>query len=725
MKKIILTLLVLAFLVCSATAAEFLTTSDVDGENDYIYSVSELDDGSYVITGRTWNATSTDWNVLLSKFDSNGLEKWSKILSGVGEGGYMGNDFGRSVTATSDGGYIVAGEVYDLYTGLLDILLSKFDSNDNEEWTKVIGGSEDERVESVVQTSDGGYVVAGDSESFGGWDFFLSKFNSTGGEEWTTSLSGNDNDYGQSVIETSDGGYVLVGHTRSNGDVDGDFLVSKFNSSGGVKWTRAFGGGDVERAYSVTETPEGDYILAGDTRSYPNDEYREGLLAKFNSSGVEQWFKIFSGSMYESINSVATTHDGGYVLTGYTDSYGEVFGNNMVLIAKFNISDEEQWTNNFGGGISGRQGYIGASVIGSVDGGYAVAGHAECNSTSSVDDALLAKLDDSGYIDNCSAGNFANISGNWQDWNSVTVDHTPNLNADDRTGVFTENNNYTISIKMVSSNQTRVCGYDFILPLASSFTSNSRTTNFSNVSNLSAVENLTLGTDYGSISFGNHTVDAEGEDYDSNVIFGDCFVAVNSTNLDYSFNATAYLLMNNSDGHCGDNTIFTSDDVVANAGMIKANGRKCEECETLISTSDFARYQVPHFSSYAIGSNANMTIDANDPKQINQTVIFTAVYRNSTGGSFISGANCQVGLFNGTTEAMSSGTGEYTFQTSFDTAGDYGYNITCSATGYQTLKTNDTFTIISSSAEVPEFNGIVILALVAGLVMLFFLRGKK
>ena len=266
----------------------------------------------------------------------------------------------------------------------------------------------------------------------------------------------------------------------------------------------------------------------------------------------------------------------------------------------------------------------------------------------------------------------------------------------------------------------------FTLPLAQSFTSNPRTTNFSEVSNVSEVQNLTLATNYGTITFGNETVNAKGQDYDSNVVFGDCFVAVKSENLDSTFNATAYLLMNNSDGHCGDNTIFTSNDFAADAGAVKTTANICKDCKELTVNGDLVKYRVPHFSSYAIGSNSNMTIDANDPKAVNQTVTFTAVYRNSSApGDFISGANCQIGLQNGTTSSMAEGTEQYTFQTSFTSNGTYTYNVTCEATGYQTLKTDDNFTITQQTQQIPEFNTIAILALLAVIGIIIYKGGRK
>ena len=266
---------------------------------------------------------------------------------------------------------------------------------------------------------------------------------------------------------------------------------------------------------------------------------------------------------------------------------------------------------------------------------------------------------------------------------------------------------------------------DYDLPLAFDFVSNKKTTDFSSVEDISHVDNLTLSTNYGAISFGNRTINAKDQDYDNNIIFGDCFVAVNATNLDYTFNATAYLLMNNSDGHCGDNTIFTSDDVVADAGAVKSSAKVCKECEVVSENNlNAVKYRVPHFSSYAIGSNSNLTINSTTPRMVNHTVNFSATYRNITSGDFISGADCDIFL-NGESHNMVGQSGVYVYSDSFLNAGLYEYNVTCIKTGFQTLKVNDTFEI--TPPPVPEFN-VFALALIFGMVaVLVYIRkgGRK
>ena len=193
---------------------------------------------------------------------------------------------------------------------------------------------------------------------------------------------------------------------------------------------------------------------------------------------------------------------------------------------------------------------------------------------------------------------------------------------------------------------------------------------------------MPLATNHGIISFGNRTVNAKG---------------------------------------------FTTNEVVADVGAIKSRAKICSDCQYISANNNQVKYRVPHFSSYAIGSNSNMTIDANDPKAVNQTVTFTAVYRNSTSGDFISGATCDIGLDNGTFEAMGENTGDetYTYQTSFPANGTYTYNVTCSAAGYNTLKTDDEFTITEVVAQIPEFGSTSVLLLFGAVLVFVFYKYKN
>ncbi len=245
------------------------------------------------------------------------------------------------------------------------------------------------------------------------------------------------------------------------------------------------------------------------------------------------------------------------------------------------------------------------------------------------------------------------------------------------------------------------------LPIYTNFISFPHTTNLSAVPDITNVTNLTLETLYGMLQFPhNHSVNAEGKDLDAHIKFGDCYVSVDLSALDYTFNASAYLTLNNSDGHCGDDRIYYAPGVYDNADAIRQHDTVCRDCIKLIADNHKVKFRVFHFSSYAIGSNANLTIyDSyeNSAAQPNADIIFYANYTNKS-GSHISGATCTI-YFDGNSSDkhnMTDNGNNYNYTSSFSSTGTHNYNITCSATNYNTLSAVDDVNV--ESGVVPEFS---------------------
>ena len=200
----------------------------------------------------------------------------------------------------------------------------------------------------IRQTSNGGYIVAGSISSNGG-NVWVVRLNSNGSVSWSKSLGGSGRDWANSIQQTKDGGYIFAGTSESNdGQVSGnhgkaDVWVVKLNSTGTIVWQKCFGGSDYDHAYSVQQTIDGGYIVAGTTSSTNgnvkgNYGINDAWIIKLNSSGSIVWSKCLGGTGGDVAYSVQQTKDGGYIFTGYSDSTnGNVtgnHGNNDVWVVK-------------------------------------------------------------------------------------------------------------------------------------------------------------------------------------------------------------------------------------------------------------------------------------------------------------------------------------------------------------------------------------------------------
>jgi hypothetical protein len=241
---------------------------------------------------------------------------WNKTFGG------SGYDRGESVQQTSDGGYIIAGGT-DFGAGLGDVWLVKADSSGNMVWNKTFGGSDFDHGRSVQQTSDGGYIIAGHTYSYGAGngDVWLIKADSLGNMAWNQTFGSSGWDGAYSVQQSSDGGYIIAGETWSYGAGLADVWLIKADSSGNMVWNKTFGGSGWDGAYSVQQSSDGGYIIAGETWSY-GAGLADVWLIKADSSGNMAWNKTFGGSDDDYGSSVQQTSDGGHIIAGWTDSYG-------------------------------------------------------------------------------------------------------------------------------------------------------------------------------------------------------------------------------------------------------------------------------------------------------------------------------------------------------------------------------------------------------------------
>ncbi|MCH2023263.1 MAG: hypothetical protein MK207_12360 [Saprospiraceae bacterium] len=393
MKKILLILLTIPLLFGSCEKDNNNTNGVVSNTWTKTYggigydigrSVQQTTDGGYIITGITLSFSNGDYDVYLIKTDDNGIEQWTKT--------YGGTDFddGYSVQQTTDSGYIITGFTRSFGNGDYDVYLIKMDVNGVEQWSKTYGGTGDDIGRSVQQTTDGGYIISGSTNSFGngGSDVYLIKTDGIGMEQWTKTYGGIGDDDGYSVQQTTDGGYIIIGYTNSFGNGDYDVYLIKMDDNGIEQWSKTYGGTGFDDGYSVQQTIDGGYIITGHTNSLGNAF--EVYLIKTDGNGVKQWSKIYGGTDNDGGTSVQQTTDGGYIITGSVNTLGNGY---EVYLLKTDGNGVEEWSKAFGG--TGDD--IGKSVQQTTDDGYIITGYT--NSFVNGDyDLYLIKTDSNGDV---------------------------------------------------------------------------------------------------------------------------------------------------------------------------------------------------------------------------------------------------------------------------------------------------------------------------------------
>ena len=382
-------LIAISFLQINCTPKKSISSFEKtygSGATNFGWSVIEAKDGNYVMLGESRMFESGTDNILLLKSDENGNILWEKSF------GDNGNDNGRSLLETPDGGFILFGSVYTFTGTGWDMSLIKTDSDGNKVWGREYGSDKREKGFCVRQTSDGGYIMLGQTDSFGfgGSDLFLVKTDSDGVEEWSNTFGGKGNDYGSSVLQTADGGYIMIGKSASFSSGWDSYMV-KADSDGDEVWSKTISTAKDDYSNSLLQTADGGYIVLVCFWDVKAGKWKLSLL-KTDDYGEVKWSKIYSSSSDAFGNSVSQTSDGGYVILGKTKSSDKKSWD-MYLI-KTDSNGDTLWEKRYGENLDNE---YGVSVVETTDGGYLLYGYSEYYRSRKVE-MYLIKTDNNGRI---------------------------------------------------------------------------------------------------------------------------------------------------------------------------------------------------------------------------------------------------------------------------------------------------------------------------------------
>jgi Secretion system C-terminal sorting domain len=330
---------------CMAQPPDTLWTQTYGGTSiDLGASVQQTADGGYIIAGSSRSFGPGNFDVWLLRVDSSGNEIWSQFF-----GLPISQEYGESVQQTADGGFIILARTESLGASP-DVWLIKTDSSGNEVWNQTIEGDDEDCGYCIKQIADGGYIITGKTRSYGSTsnDLWLLKLDSDGNVVWnrTFGLGDDLDDYGRDVQLTTDGGYIIAGYTDSYGAGSSDVWLIKTDSSGNEMWSQTFGGIDDDSGFSVKQTADGGYVITGYTRSYGAGASNVWLI-KTDSNGNEMWNQTFGEAGSEAGNCVVPTTDGGYFISGYSNSFG--IGPYDAWFIKTDFMGNEEWSQTFGG----------------------------------------------------------------------------------------------------------------------------------------------------------------------------------------------------------------------------------------------------------------------------------------------------------------------------------------------------------------------------------------
>ncbi len=351
------------------TTPTIITWEKKYGENydDAAYSIQQTADGGYIVAGTI--TADSNYEILVIKIDYLGNIVWQYKQQGIA----------NSIINSGDGGFVIAGQT-GIPVGKIGLI--KLNSSGAFQWQNTYGSFGDIANE-IKPTSDGGYIIVGESSG----DVYVGKTYENGILEWGKNYGRSDRDIGYSILQTNDG-FIIAGETILRGEVNPKIWIFKIDSNGNnIIWQQNFGESGYNSAYSIQQSLDGGFIAAGKKSSAAGDA--DIWIAKLKSNGDLDWEKIYENSYDQIAYSIQQTSDGGFIVAGETKTSA---GDIDFLILKLNNNGDLVWQKTYGG--------LGDDVARSIqqtaDGGYIVAG---VTTTDAGDtDFWVLKLDANGNL---------------------------------------------------------------------------------------------------------------------------------------------------------------------------------------------------------------------------------------------------------------------------------------------------------------------------------------
>jgi uncharacterized delta-60 repeat protein len=285
--------------------------------SDQVYSVVTTSEDGVVVAGHTTSRGAGKSDVWVFRLDRDGNLVWDKTFGGAE------NDRARTIAATDDGGFVIAGSTQLPGKSEQDGWILKLRANGELSWEHTFGGDNSDGIFNVASTPDGGLVATGytDMGSPKGYDLWVVRFDSGGKQLWDRAFGRGIFDAGTSIVATADGGSLVAGVTSADGYRADDAWVLRLNHAGEVLWEQTYGGPEPDTAWAIVKMPDAGFAVLVATSSYGAGS-ADAWLLRLDKDGALLWQRMYGGKLWDRPTSAVLTTDGGLFIAGYTTTQG-------------------------------------------------------------------------------------------------------------------------------------------------------------------------------------------------------------------------------------------------------------------------------------------------------------------------------------------------------------------------------------------------------------------